>query len=117
VAVKRLIFAAFVAFLASTATIGILARLAPERQPAPPEKFLSAAEIARHDSQSDCWIIIDDAVYIVTKYIPLHPTPPDVITRWCGKDATEGFATKGTGSAHSPAARAMLKKYSIGKIR
>jgi len=117
VAVKRLIFAAFIAFFASAATILILARLSPDRKSAPEENSVPRAEVARHNSAGDCWIIIDGGVYNVTQYIPLHPTAPNVITRWCGENASEAFATKGYGNAHTPAARAMLKEYWIGTIR
>lgn len=114
-AVKRLIFAAFVTFVASAATIGILARLPPEQKPAPAD--ISREEVARHTSADDCWIIIDGGVYDVTRYIPVHPAAPHLITDWCGKNASEAFSTKGTGGAHSPAAYAMLKEHAIGKIR
>jgi cytochrome b involved in lipid metabolism len=115
--VKRLIFAAFVAFLASAATIAILARLSNDRPAVPEENSISPADATRHNTAGDCWMIIDGGVYDVSKYIPLHPTAPDVMTRWCGKDATEAFATKGDGSPHSPTARTILKKYAIGKSR
>ena len=115
-AVKRLLYAAFVAFLASVATIAVLAKLAPAPQPAAAKKVFSSEEVARHHSVSDCWMTIDGAVYDVTAYIPLHPTEPDVVVRWCGKDASEAFATKGYGRPHGPAAYAALKKYFVGEL-
>ena len=115
-AVKRLIYSLFIAFIASAATIVILARLATTPRSRTAEKSLSTADIVRHNLIEDCWLIVDGIVYDVTQYIPQHPTAPDIIGRWCGKDASEAFATKGYGRAHSPAAHAMLKEYEIGKI-
>jgi cytochrome b involved in lipid metabolism len=116
--VKRLIYTAFIAFLASAATIGILAYLAPrpEARSAPDEAVIRSRELARHAGADDCWIAIDGAVYDLTAYIPLHPASPDLIASWCGKDATQAFATKGYGQPHSATAQAMLSQYFIGRL-
>merc|ERR1711916_60444 len=47
-------------------------------------------EVAKHDSDDDCWIIIGDYVYDVTDYIYEHPGG-DIIADDAGDDATEGF--------------------------
>lgn len=114
-ALKRLMFAAFVAFLSSAATIVVMGRLAPEG--AAPARVVSAAELARHASASDCWMAIGGSVYALTDYVPAHPTPPAVMTRWCGKDATQAFETKGGAGEHSAAAREMLASYRVGALR
>jgi cytochrome b involved in lipid metabolism len=116
--VKRFIFAVFIAFLASAATIGILAKLAPraEKPAGGTERRVSLEELQRHNSLTDCWMAIEGGVYDFTGYIPAHPTAPDVMTDWCGKEATEAFNTKGYGSPHSPAARAMLPGFLVGKL-
>ncbi len=116
--VKRLIYTAFIAFLASAATIGILARIAP-RSAGPStasETVLTVEELARHASAADCWIAVNGAVYDVTAYIPLHPTAISVILTWCGKDASQAFATKGYGQPHSAEANAMLRNYFRGEL-
>lgn len=115
-ALKRFMFAAFVAFVASVATIGILGHLSP-RPVAPAsaaERRVGLDELARHSSARDCWMAIGGQAYDLTSYLPRHPAPPSVMTRWCGKDATEAFATKGRGRPHSAAARAMLPSFRIG---
>ncbi|EER08178.1 cytochrome b5 isoform 1, putative, partial [Perkinsus marinus ATCC 50983] len=38
-----------------------------------PEKTYTAAEVATHNSESDCWVIIGDEVYDVTEFLPDHP--------------------------------------------
>jgi cytochrome b involved in lipid metabolism len=119
VAVKRLIYSAFIAFVASVATIVILASLSPrtEKSAAEKERLVSLDEIARHSRVTDCWMAIAGNVYDFTNYISLHPAAPAVLTKWCGQEATEAFNTKGYGSPHSPAARGMLPKYFVGKLR
>ena len=114
--VKRLMYTAFVAFLASTATIGILAYVTPRSPAALDKAVITPRELRRHASADDCWIVIDGAVYDVTAYIPLHPASPGLIASWCGKDATQAFATKGDGQPHSATAQAMLNTYLIGRF-
>jgi cytochrome b involved in lipid metabolism len=108
----------FIAFVASAATIGILGKLAPQPKDSSSANArpVSFEELAQHNDRSDCWIAIEGTVYDVTKYIPLHPTPPAVIAEQCGKEATEAFNTKGYGSPHSPAAQAMLPQYFVGEL-
>jgi cytochrome b involved in lipid metabolism len=117
-AVKRFIYSAFIAFIASTATIGILALLSSPSQEFAAEKprTISLQELARHNTASDCWMAIDGSVYDFTRYVPMHPAPPQVLTDWCGKEATEAFNTKGYGRPHSPAAHKMLPQYLVGRL-
>jgi cytochrome b involved in lipid metabolism len=116
--VRRFIFAVFVAFLASAATIGILSQLAPqaEEPAAGTARQVSPAELRRHATAKDCWMAIEGGVYDFTGYISAHPTAPDVLAEWCGKEATEPFNTKGYGSPHSAAARAMLPRHFVGAL-
>ena len=86
-------------------------------EPASPAKILDAATVARHASASDCWIIVRNHVYDITAYVPSHPTPPEVITAYCGRDATHAFETKDRGRPHSPYAWTQLERYRVGDIR
>jgi len=119
---KRFMFACFVAFWSSALTLWGYAALAagaatPSAAPGEAaERTVSAADLAAHDSADDCWMAIDGVVYDVTSYIPEHPTPPVVMTEWCGKDATEPYRTKGYGRPHSPAADALLPQYRVGQL-
>jgi cytochrome b involved in lipid metabolism len=79
---------------------------------------LSAAEVAKHSTTSDCWLIISNKVYDVTNYFRLHPGGASTITPYCGKDGTKAFETKDLGSArdHSSSAYALLQDYYLGDL-
>lgn len=80
-------------------------------------KSLSLVDVSSHKTIDDCWIVVDDGVYDITDYIKNHPTPPEVITSSCGKDATEAYRTKGgRGRPHSSSADGELKKFHIGNV-
>jgi hypothetical protein len=48
-------------------------------------------EIAQHNTGSDCWIIVGDEVYDVTKWLAHHPGGKRSIMMYAGKDSTEQF--------------------------
>jgi L-lactate dehydrogenase (cytochrome) len=74
--------------------------------------LVSAKEILSHDKPEDCWIVIEDEVWDVSKFLSEHPGGPTcefccivgklvpsndlclitVIYRYAGKDATAGFS-------------------------
>jgi len=128
--IEKATFSAFTAFWAAVVTILAMSLLAPEARigaapgTAPASSTAEAegealpvighAELARHDRREDCWLAIEGQVYDVTDYIPQHPTPPGVLARWCGREATEGMRTKGYGSDHSARAWSMLERYRVG---
>jgi len=80
------------------------------------ERRIALAEVARHATSSDCWMAIRGAVYDFSAYLPQHPTRPDIIVPWCGKEATEAYNTKTKGRPHSPYADELLAKYRIGTL-
>ena len=79
-----------------------------------PERVISTAELARHALAEDCWMAIRGQVHDLGAYLPEHPSRPDVVLPWCGKEATEAYETKTRGRRHSAAADAMLASYRIG---
>jgi hypothetical protein len=115
---------AFVAFWTAVATLLIVATLAPEpttppRPPAPAEDALpvfTLDELAQHATEDDCWMAIRGTVYDFTEYIPQHPTAPDIMTDWCGKEATEAYETKTYGVPHSELADQLLENYEVGLL-
>ncbi len=74
-------------------------------------KVYTLEEIAKHNTEEDCWIIIKDKVYDCTKYLELHPGGVDAITINGGSDATEDFV-----AIHSTKATKMLEKFYIGDV-
>lgn len=84
--------------------------------PSGPRTF-TLAEIARHASPSDCWLLISGAVYDVTSYLGRHPGGAGLVTPWCGKESTEAFATEDGRGEHSSRAYSLLAGYYIGDLR
>ncbi|CAE7377582.1 Cyb5b [Symbiodinium sp. KB8] len=70
-------------------------------------------EVAEHNTESDCWVIVHGKVYDVTAFLDEHPGGPEYLIDSSGdKDATEGFEDYG----HSKTARNMLKEYYLGDV-
>merc|ERR1719221_2218711 len=49
------------------------------------------AEVQRHTSANDLWLLIDGKVYDVTPFLGLHPGGGQLIVEAAGKDATSLF--------------------------
>jgi cytochrome b involved in lipid metabolism len=45
-------------------------------------------EIKKHNRLDDCWIVVNDAVYDVTKFMKNHPGGGEVINLYAGQYAT-----------------------------
>merc|ERR1719329_1837627 len=52
---------------------------------------MTMAEVAKHTSKSDCWVVVDGQVLDVTKFLGEHPGGELAILTFAGKDATEEF--------------------------
>ena len=112
----------FWALVAALLTSGLVFyqnnRQSPVKQQADTQaKVLSMDEIAKHNSVSSCWLLIEGKVYDVTSYIYQHPGNADTILPTCGTDATQAYNTKGRTSRpspHSQNAHELLKAYYIG---
>jgi len=78
---------------------------------------LTMAELAKHNSTSDCWLLISGKIYNVTSYLQAHPGGVAVIAPTCGTDATAAYDTKGgRGNSHSANATSLLANYYIGDL-
>ena len=77
----------------------------------------SLSDIAPHNSEQDCWILVDGSVYNVTSFIPQHPGGSETILSVCGKDATTAFQTRNGRGPHPPSAKAELSQFLIGTLK
>merc|ERR1719359_546173 len=49
------------------------------------------AEVAKHTTKGDCWVVVAGKVLNVTNFLPNHPGGELAILTFAGKDATEEF--------------------------
>lgn len=52
---------------------------------------LTGAEVAKHSTKDNAWVIIHGHAYDVTEFLPEHPGGPKIILKYAGKDATEEY--------------------------
>jgi len=76
------------------------------------EIILSTTEVSKHNSQNDCWMIMDNSVYNITPYLPNHPGGIGAILPYCGKDGAAAFASL----PHSSFAASLLSNYFVGSL-
>lgn len=81
------------------------------------QKSYPMDEVAKHNSESDCWMVVRDKVYDATSFVANHPGGPSIL-KGCGVDATKLFEERPTNSKgpHPDKARAQLVKLYIGKL-
>jgi cytochrome b involved in lipid metabolism len=77
----------------------------------------SLAEVTEHNQEKDCWMAIEGQVYDITSYLPMHPSDPEIVMPWCGKEASQAWQTKTIGRPHSSRAMHLLNRYLIGKLQ
>lgn len=91
--------------------------LASTAYAAEPQKAYTLEEVAKHNQKEDCWFVVNDKVYDVTKVISKHGGGEKPILNNCGKEATKAFETKGGDGKHSAKARALLDGLQIGVLK
>jgi len=78
----------------------------------------SLDEVAKHNTENDCWSIVNNKVYDFTGAISQHPGGSESIMLACGKDGTSLFNTKSNkNKPHSPNANKMLESLYIGDLK
>ena len=74
------------------------------------QRDIPMSEVQKHNQASDCWMVIGDKVYNVTKWIEKHPGG-DVILTHAGLDATDVFE-----AFHADSSYRLLPAYLIGRV-
>ncbi|EXJ95493.1 cytochrome-b5 reductase [Capronia coronata CBS 617.96] len=74
---------------------------------------LTYAEVAKHASKKDLWLVIHDKVYNCTSFVDEHPGGEEVLLDVGGQDATEAFEDVG----HSDEAREILDGLLVGDVK
>lgn len=67
--------------------------------PSSPAGTFTAAEVAKHNTGTDCWSVVNNKVYDLTSYVSSHPGGANVIEAICGKDGTAAFSGQHGGAA------------------
>ncbi len=82
---------------------------------------LNMSEIKKHNTKSDCWMLINGKVYDITSYFGKHPGGNSTMSATCGIDATDAYMTQdpsatssGSRSDHSSKAQSLLSNYYLG---
>lgn len=71
-------------------------------QPAAPTKSVTTftlAQVALHDTASDCWTTVNGGVYDLTSWIARHPGGQDAILSLCGHDGSAAFNAQHDGQS------------------
>ncbi|MDI9848876.1 cytochrome b5-like heme/steroid binding domain-containing protein [Rhodoblastus sp. 17X3] len=83
----------------------------------PVQKGYTLTDVAAHATPNNCWMAIHGKVYDVTAYLPDHPSRPEIIETWCGREASLAYDTKTKGRRHSETADRLLEGYFIGELK
>jgi cytochrome b involved in lipid metabolism len=79
-----------------------------------PQTAYSINDVAKHNNQNDCWLIISNNVYSATNYLSIHPGGAQRIIPYCGQDATVAFNTN---PRHDSRATTELATLKIGSLK
>jgi cytochrome b involved in lipid metabolism len=78
---------------------------------------LDLQEVGKHNTLSNCWMIINSKVYDITSYSNSHPGGRSALEMGCGIDATQLYDSKGgRSSGHSSFADSLLQSYYLGDL-
>jgi cytochrome b involved in lipid metabolism len=78
--------------------------------------LISKAELAIHNKATDCYIVIQNKVYDLTKYLPNHPGGSKQLEKECGKDIDMLGAMHPGGNFSSDKIQKMVESYLVGEL-
>jgi len=82
-----------------------------EREAKAKTTVFTKEEVAKHNTEHDCWLIIDNKVYDVSDYVDVHPGGPAILNN-AGGDSSKGFH----GEQHPDNVLTLLPDYYIGNL-
>ena len=74
---------------------------------------LTAAEVLKHSTGTDCWSVIKGEVYDLTAYVKDHPGGASLIKAICGLDGSAAFAGEHAGAAKP---KNILAAFALGPL-
>ncbi len=87
----------------------------PATQPTDAQVQYTLADVSKHSTQSDCWMVINGKVLDLSSYT-MHPGG-DTYVPYCGTDGTTAFNGIKDGRGHSDSASRMAGQFVIGTIQ
>lgn len=77
-----------------------------------PLRTIHLDELKAHTKRDSVWLLIENKIYDVTKFLDDHPGGEEILIEQAGKDSTEVF----NDVSHSADAKELMKTYLIGKL-
>ena len=74
---------------------------------------MTAAEVQKHSTGTDCWSVIKGEVYDLTSYVKDHPGGANLIKAICGKDGSSSFASEHAGASKP---KNILAAFALGPL-
>jgi len=74
--------------------------------------IISRAEVAKHNTIDDLWLVVNERVYDLSKFVNNHPGGQHTLLEYAGKDATEVFY-----ALHLEQVLNKYSKYCIGVVK
>lgn len=73
------------------------------------------AEVEAHNSETSCYVTIDDAIYDITDFVESHPGGPELVLEYAGKDIKD-ILRDPTSHTHSESAYEILEETLVGFV-
>lgn len=83
-----------------------------DQVPEPALPTVDMAEVARHASDDDAWLVIDGIVYDVTRFLFEHPGGRKVLAPHLGRDATDTFRQV----PHTAGAHVLMLNFRVARV-
>jgi cytochrome b involved in lipid metabolism len=74
---------------------------------------ITLQDVAKHNTATNCWEIVNGKVYNVTDIITTHKNSSDLVIPYCGKDATAAY----NNGNHSQRSDNKLAGYFVGNLK